>query len=153
MNRRGPSLPPCLHRLAYSPVATPTNPLVLPFIYGPSGSNEGPLAQSRALRMIAAPWRRSLQVHAAEEVLKAWVGARRVEDGGHLQTRQHGFAQLARLHEMREGPLLVVQRQPQETDAAVRDIFSPRPVLQTASQLETLRPATGQGVDPGATPL
>src|SRR5262245_58821341 len=44
-------------------------------------------------RMLAA----SLQVHAAEEVLKACVGARRVEDGVHLQTSQPGLAHLARL--------------------------------------------------------
>src|SRR5262249_14676454 len=62
------------------------------------------------LRMIAARGRRraSLHVPAAEEVLKAWVGARRVEVGVHLHPSQPDFAPLARLHEMREGPIHVV---------------------------------------------
>src|SRR5215471_1328321 len=95
----------------------------------------------------------SLQVHAAEEVLKAWVGARRVEKRGHLHTRQSGIALFARLLEVREAPVLVVQRHPQGADGHVPAVFPPGTVLQTASQLEALRPATGQGVDPGAPPL
>src|SRR5215468_2354537 len=115
---------------------------MLPFIYGPSGSIE-------ALAKAA-----SLQVQAAEEVFKAWVGARRVEDGGHLHTsNQPDLAQFARLHEMREGPILVVQRQPHVSEGHVRDVLSPRTVLQTANQFETLAPATGQGVNPGAPQL
>src|SRR5215471_8699042 len=95
----------------------------------------------------------SLQVHAAKEVLKAWVGARCVEERAHLHTMQADLARLARLLEMREGPVLVVQRHPQVAEARVRDVLAPGTLLQTASQLEALRPATGQGVDPGAKPL
>src|SRR5262245_57942742 len=94
----------------------------------------------------------SLQVHAAEEVLKAWVGARRVEEGAHLYTLHPDLARLARLHEMREGPVLVVQRQPQVAEARVRDVLALGTLLQTANQFETLTPAAGQGVDPGTKP-
>src|SRR5262249_13407170 len=95
----------------------------------------------------------SLQVHAADEVLKAWVGARRVVGGARLHIKQVGIALLARLHEMREGLVLVVQSQPQNAEVHVRDILPPGTVLQTPSQLEALHPATGQGVNPGAIPL
>ena len=54
---------------------------------------------------------------------------------------------------MREGPILVVQRQPQSAEAHVRDVLQPGTVLQTANQLETLLSAAGQGVNPGAKPL
>src|SRR6516162_6880930 len=106
-----------------------------------------PVRTSNACRTLAK--KASLQVHAAEEVLKARVGARRVEDGTHLHTRQPDLADLACLHEMSEGPILVVQRQPQAADSHVRYMLSSRPLLQTASQLEALRPAAGQGVNPG----
>ena len=54
-----------------------TNTPMRPFYTVRVGEMKSPSLVSKAA---------SLQVHAAEEVLEAWVGARRVQDGVHIHT-------------------------------------------------------------------